>query len=104
MIATGPGLLAKLYFVGVPPEVSIKSQRDEVFVDILGIDLSSGVPPGTVGGASPSRATDRTSIGRSENDDGLVLGNPTLTGFSHISDPIDFTPGPFIGVGFDNGQ
>lgn len=59
VIASGAGLLAEFEFLGVAAEVGVEGERDEMFVNVVGIDFVPGEPPGAVARAGASRPSER---------------------------------------------
>ena len=68
MVPAGARLLAEFDLVGIASEISVERDRDEMFGDVIRIDLCPGEPPGSIRGAGASCATERRAIGSGEND------------------------------------
>jgi hypothetical protein len=102
MISTGFGLVAKFELLGIPPEVSVERERDEVFVNECRFYQCPGEPPGAVGGAGASCSTERAAIGRRENEQRLVLRHRFLARLCHVRQPVDLSPGTLAWLWLDH--
>ena len=102
MIASSAGRFAEFDFVGIPPEIGVECQRDEVLLDVFRFNVVAGEPPGAIRGAGASRSPQWRAVGRREDDQGLVLGDRPLARFGDVGVPGDVPPRAFPALGLDH--
>ena len=56
MVPAGTGQLAELNLMRVAAEIGVEGERDEVLLNVFGINLCSGEPPGAIRGTGASRS------------------------------------------------
>jgi hypothetical protein len=102
MIAACPRSFTERKLVRIAAKVGIERQRNEMLGDVFRLDLNSGVPPGAIRRAGPSRSRERAAVGRRENHERLILGDRLAPRFGNVREPRNLSPRAFAFLRLDN--